>query len=675
MTIRLRSRTVLTSPVAARTPSKRARSPSTPDNENEEPDDDTAPPPPPVFTPRTTRAASRGATPRRTPLSVQVLSARASARTPTTPLTPAKRPRIFLTPATPTPSKSELEPSTPTTRRTTAAIPDAPALASTPGTPGAAKNIDEHPEITVGREEERAAIESFLMAHLGPPPTTVSDHHVPSSMYIAGSPGVGKTALLKQLLAGQWPDSPVVLVNCYGLKSPAAVYSTLSDRLADLVPSDPPGPKCTGIAELTRWTACLTSPCVILLDELDALFPAFASAGQSDGISSPRSASSSASTLHPTVLYSLFSLAHHYASRFVLIGIANSLDLTSHLLPHLTGALAPATVTFNPYDAAALKQIMLARFPTQLEPAAAGMIGATVANASSDVRRACEIARTAIRIALMSATVSADEGAPVVRATPSNVVLAMRSRGTGGGGPGGMTPAGRSTPRGLSTPTKKSTAAKVRDLQMPHKMVLAAVMRATGPVSGLGGTSTTATPRTPRRPLFAGGSGAYAMQSTPSSVFKVPSSPLSSPLSVSRGGGGSSAAVGPTVSSLLTRYRSDCKAAGIPASLGDSQFQAALEHLTGIGLLTLTGQQRKGSMAHSAASSMVVSLRVVREEVVQGLVDEAALYLTEGSGMDEGIGGSGSAGAGKPARSVRDIMRSVLTRREEGDEGDSAEEE
>lgn len=82
-----------------------------------------------------------------------------------------------------------------------------------------------------GRETERTVITDFITSFLRAPPST-PDHSI---LYISGSPGTGKTALVNALL-GEMRDElsdtavTVVTVNCMALNSMDALLERLVEE-------------------------------------------------------------------------------------------------------------------------------------------------------------------------------------------------------------------------------------------------------------------------------------------------------------------------------------------------------------------------------------------------------------------------------------------------------------
>jgi hypothetical protein len=124
---------------------------------------------------------------------------------------------------------------------------------------------------------------------------------------------------------------------------------------------------------------------VIILDEMDALI-----------------------TREQAVLYQLFELPELKHSRAVLIGVANSIDLTIRLLPRLQACgWEPLMITFPAYNAVELEQLLTQRLTSlPFKDALATVVGRgalqlcakRVAAANGDMRKCLGATRTAFDI-------------------------------------------------------------------------------------------------------------------------------------------------------------------------------------------------------------------------------------------------------------------------------------
>jgi cell division control protein 6 len=73
------------------------------------------------------------------------------------------------------------------------------------------------------------------------------DNDVTTSLYISGSPGSGKTALVNSILRSLETDAKIIVINCMALNSTDALWETLLEEL-----QDGPKRKTAGRAKKTR---------------------------------------------------------------------------------------------------------------------------------------------------------------------------------------------------------------------------------------------------------------------------------------------------------------------------------------------------------------------------------------------------------------------------------------
>ncbi|KAA0707842.1 Cell division control protein 6 -like protein CDC6-related protein p62(cdc6) [Triplophysa tibetana] len=225
------------------------------------------------------------------------------------------------------------------------------------------------PERLLSRETERAAIVSFLKNHVV--------EAKPSSLYISGAPGTGKTACLNCVLQEQkalLKGIQTVVINCMNLRSSHAIFPLLGEKLGI----------SKGHSE-ARLAKCLTGsgPTVLLvLDEMDQL-----------------------DSKSQEVLYTIFEWPYLPKSRLCLIGIANALDLTDRILPRLQAKphCRPKLLNFPPYSHEELNAIVQDRIAQVsgeglLDAAAVQFCARKVSSVSGDARKALDICRRAVEI-------------------------------------------------------------------------------------------------------------------------------------------------------------------------------------------------------------------------------------------------------------------------------------
>uniref|UniRef100_A0A671P180 Cell division control protein n=1 Tax=Sinocyclocheilus anshuiensis TaxID=1608454 RepID=A0A671P180_9TELE len=225
------------------------------------------------------------------------------------------------------------------------------------------------PERLLSREAERAAIVSFLENHV------VVEK--PSSLYISGAPGTGKTACLNCILQEQkalLKGVQTVVINCMNLRSSHAIFPLLGEKLG--------APKGNSEARLEKLLTRSGPTVLLVLDEMDQL-----------------------DSKSQEVLYTIFEWPYLPNSRVCLIGIANALDLTDRILPRLQAKphCRPKLLNFPPYSREELNAIVQDRL-TQvtgegvLDAAAVQFCARKVSAVSGDARKALDICRRAVEI-------------------------------------------------------------------------------------------------------------------------------------------------------------------------------------------------------------------------------------------------------------------------------------
>ncbi|KAI0743785.1 P-loop containing nucleoside triphosphate hydrolase protein [Daedaleopsis nitida] len=319
-----------------------------------------------------------------------------------------------------------------------------------------------------GREQEKTTIESFLLEFI----SDSGKSEKSSALYISGSPGTGKTALVNSVLSAlsdQLRDQgvQVMVVNCMALDGIDSVW----DRLAELLAN---GKKATGRARKAKESSQQTvekvlagsgRKCIVVLDEMDHV-------------------ASSTQMLSP-----LFTLAHTSSANLRLVGIANTHTLTSSSsttfsVQSLAGV---QTLHFAPYTSEQLLNILRARLAPLSEdpdcmdrvkkflpPTPLTLLSKKIASQTGDVRAVFEVLRGAIDIAVnaVSPVDLLDSPSPAV--SPSHILEALKA----------YSPAGKTTPAPApsTAPTMSrsgsETVIKVRELGLQQRLVLLAAMLA-----------------------------------------------------------------------------------------------------------------------------------------------------------------------------------------------------
>ncbi|KAL0956678.1 hypothetical protein HGRIS_002805 [Hohenbuehelia grisea] len=337
-----------------------------------------------------------------------------------------------------------------------------------------------------GRDQERQLIKSFISSSDAEP-----------SLYISGSPGTGKTALVNSVLReldGQLGEAKIVSINCMALNNVDALWDRLCEELDNSVKRKCPGrsKKPKAREALVALLGSLQSKCILILDELDHI----------------------ASTT--SALTTIFSLPES-SSMLSLIGIANTHTLTSSI-SHLPSSSQVQTVHFSPYTPTQLLNILHSRLSSLCDDTHAGqaerkkflpqptlmLLTKKVAALTGDVRSLLEVLRGAIDLSLAavipsspSSTEPASAATLTPSVTPAHVLAALKAHAPA------AKSAPASTPAGATASTSSSEVVnKVRGMGLQARLVLLFVLIAskrleTGLSLSDSSTSPSSTPRSP----------------------------------------------------------------------------------------------------------------------------------------------------------------------------------
>ncbi|VVC43905.1 ATPase, AAA-type, core,Cell division protein Cdc6/18,P-loop containing nucleoside triphosphate [Cinara cedri] len=223
-----------------------------------------------------------------------------------------------------------------------------------------------------GREVQIECLKSFLMKHI--------EDNVSASMYVSGPPGTGKTVSLHSLFASHivTKNFLIAYVNCSMIKSANHVYAKIAEilKLNCIIQRE-----C--ILAIERFLKTKHQSILLVLDEIDQL-----------------------SSKNQSILYKIFEWPTIPQSKLVVIGIANSLDLTDRLLPMLKTnvSLQPQLLNFPPYTKTELANIINHRLEyagvVEIFPAnAIQLLAAKIASFRGDVRYALDVTRRVIELA------------------------------------------------------------------------------------------------------------------------------------------------------------------------------------------------------------------------------------------------------------------------------------
>ena len=206
-------------------------------------------------------------------------------------------------------------------------------------------------------------------------------------IYISGTPGTGKTATVREVvaqldsavLANDLNDFIFVEINGMKVTDPHQSYSLLwealhGDRVSpphalELLERDFSNPNPRRV------------PCVVLMDELDQLV-----------------------TKNQSVMYNFFNWPSLHHSRLIVLAVANTMDLPERTLSNkISSRLGLTRITFPGYNHEQLMQIIQSRLEgiagNMVDPDAVQFASRKVAAVSGDARRALDICRRAVEIA------------------------------------------------------------------------------------------------------------------------------------------------------------------------------------------------------------------------------------------------------------------------------------
>lgn len=226
------------------------------------------------------------------------------------------------------------------------------------------------------REEQVGVMTNWLDKHL------VSGN--PGSMYVSGAPGTGKTATLSHLLATKVKkEYKSIFINCMVLKSSIAIYREVAKQLNPKKVAKTEKDALKVIEDSIRTSKMMI---LLVLDEVDQL-----------------------ESKDQSVLYTVFEWPALQSSKLVLVGIANSLDLTDRVLPRLqvSPAYKPTLLHYPPYTKQEIMDIITARLKegakdvsgqSVITPRAIAFLAGKIASLSGDLRKALDVCRRALEL-------------------------------------------------------------------------------------------------------------------------------------------------------------------------------------------------------------------------------------------------------------------------------------
>ncbi|KAF7507144.1 hypothetical protein GJ744_010957 [Endocarpon pusillum] len=230
-----------------------------------------------------------------------------------------------------------------------------------------------------GREKEFSTVYKYLH-------DAITDG-TGACIYIAGTPGTGKTATVREVVAQlnnavlseELDDFNFVEINGMKVTDAHQSYSLLWEALkGDRVS---PSHALDLLEHEFSHPSPRRIPCVVLMDELDQLV-----------------------TKNQSVMYNFFNWPQLRHSRLIVLAVANTMDLPERTLSNkISSRLGLTTITFPGYDHKQLMSIITSRLqgvPGNIVDADAIQFAARkVAVVTGDARRALDICRRAVEIA------------------------------------------------------------------------------------------------------------------------------------------------------------------------------------------------------------------------------------------------------------------------------------
>lgn len=214
------------------------------------------------------------------------------------------------------------------------------------------------------------------------------------SIYVSGTPGTGKTATIREVIASLKEivtyegirEFDFFEINCLKLLAPNSAYEKFWEYLSGIKVTP------TNAALLLEEYFARDAPdpdrkpLVVLMDELDQIV-----------------------TKNQNVMYNFFNWPTYTHSKLIIIAVANTMDLPERLLSNkISSRLGLRRIQFVGYSYEQLGEIIRNRLEmlaeknkrrVKVSPDAVGFASRKVASVSGDARRALTICRRAVEIA------------------------------------------------------------------------------------------------------------------------------------------------------------------------------------------------------------------------------------------------------------------------------------
>lgn len=206
-----------------------------------------------------------------------------------------------------------------------------------------------------GRREEFDSLKLWIMKS--------KETNTSLSIYVSGQPGTGKTATTMRVLKSLGKSVRSCIVNCASTNTKSALFKTIFESL------DLDGKPNEEIFE--KHVKQFKTPLVLVLDEIDHL-----------------------ANRKNAALYAAFQWPETLSRKIIILGIANSIDLTERLLPKLMLAKPPKRLVFEPYTKDDIVEILndkMKNEETSIDAKAIELTARKVAAMSGDLRTALHI--------------------------------------------------------------------------------------------------------------------------------------------------------------------------------------------------------------------------------------------------------------------------------------------
>lgn len=259
--------------------------------------------------------------------------------------------------------------------------------------------IEDEGTSLIGREKEQEQITSFLRSAIKGTDKKVQEQANKCSLFIAGPPGVGKTATVRLVISklrkdqsnGNIPPFKYIHLNGMEMRHPFDAYCRLWEALSPFKEKCAPG---EAAARLELYFAgddssdedqnCYNQmdnqeAVVLLIDEMDYLV-----------------------TKKETVLYNLFdwpTRSGNGSSQLIVIGISNTLNLPERLHPRVQSRLGSERCIYRAYkenDCINIFKNKLPYFESIFREDAIRFAAKKMAAQSGDIRKFFQLAKTAL---------------------------------------------------------------------------------------------------------------------------------------------------------------------------------------------------------------------------------------------------------------------------------------